>query len=377
MNVAIIADVLGKPNNGTTLATYNLINSLKEKGHNVKVVCPDEDKRELDGYYIAPINHLGPILDKVVEKNGVVWAKADDDVLNAAIKDADVVHVEMPYSLGNRGAEIAKEYGKPLTASFHCQAENFTSHIFLMNSHLANHIAYKTFYRNLYSKCDAIHYPTQFIRDVFESEIDKKTNGYVISNGVNKEFFGNERLPKKTDKFAIVCSGRLCGEKAQHILIKAVAKSRHKDDIKIFFAGDGPCKDRLLRLAKNLSVNADFKFYERCELKDLLLSGDLYVHTATAEIEAISCLEAIVSGLVPIICNSDKSATRYFALDENNLFEKGNPDDLASKIDFYYENAAEKEKCAEKYRGVIDAFDLDNSMNKMEEMLVSVATKGA
>lgn len=372
MNIAIIADVLGEPNNGTSLATYNLIDAMKKRGHNVKVVCPDVDKKNLEGYYIAPINHLGPIIDKIIEKNGVVWAKGDDKVIMEAIKDADVVHCEMAYSLGNRAAKLAKSLGKPLTASFHCQAENFTSHIFMMNSKLVNKITYKTFYKNLFSKCDAIHYPTQFIKDEFESQIKRSTPGVVISNGVNKEFFGNERLPKTSDKFEIICTGRLCAEKAQHILIKAVARSKHKDDIKIFFAGQGPDKKKLERLVKKLDVDADFKFYDRTSLKNRLLSGDLYVHTATAEIEAISCLEAIVSGLVPIICNSDKSATRHFAIDENCLFKKGDPIDLAKKIDYFYENKATKDEYAEKYKGMIETFNVETSMDKMEDMLKSV-----
>lgn len=372
MNVAIIADVLGQPNNGTSLATYNLINALKAKGHNVKVVCPDEDKKELEGYYIAPVNHLGPIIDKIIEKNGVVWAKGDDKVILQAIEDADVVHVEMAYSLGNRAAKLAKKLNKPLTASFHCQAENFTSHIFMMNSKLVNKITYKTFYKNLFSKCDAIHYPTQFIKDEFESQIKRETPAFVISNGVNKEFFGNERLPKSGDKFEIICTGRFCAEKAQHVLIKAVAKSKHKDDIKIFFAGAGPDKKKLQSLVKKLGVDADFTFYDRESLKKRLLSGDLYVHTATAEIEAISCLEAIVSGLVPIICNSDKSATRNFAIDDNCLFKKGDPQDLADKIDYFYENRAVKDDYAERYKGMISAFNIETSMDKMEKMLLSV-----
>lgn len=31
MKIAVICDVLGEPNNGTTLAALNLINSLKKK----------------------------------------------------------------------------------------------------------------------------------------------------------------------------------------------------------------------------------------------------------------------------------------------------------------------------------------------------------
>ena len=49
MNVTIVCEVLGKANNGTTVAALNLIRSLKEKGHNVKVICPDADRGGLEG----------------------------------------------------------------------------------------------------------------------------------------------------------------------------------------------------------------------------------------------------------------------------------------------------------------------------------------
>ena len=38
MKIAIICDVLGKANNGTVIATINLINYLRDKGHTVYVV---------------------------------------------------------------------------------------------------------------------------------------------------------------------------------------------------------------------------------------------------------------------------------------------------------------------------------------------------
>ena len=64
---------------------------------------------------------------------------------------------------------------------------------------------------------------------------------------------------------------------------------------------------------------------------DTINSADLYVHPAEIEIESIACLEAITCGLVPVISNSDRSAARYFALREDNLFEAGNAENLAKK----------------------------------------------
>jgi hypothetical protein len=67
------------------------------------------------------------------------------------------------------------------------------------------------------------------------------------------------------------------------------------------------------------------------------------VHPAEIEIEAIACLEAITCGLVHVIANSPRCATKAFAMGNNNLFENKNSDDLASKIDYWIENPKEKD----------------------------------
>ncbi len=40
MKITIVADVLGQENNGTTITCKRLIENLKMRGHEVKVVSP-------------------------------------------------------------------------------------------------------------------------------------------------------------------------------------------------------------------------------------------------------------------------------------------------------------------------------------------------
>lgn len=118
MKIAIICDVLGKENNGTTVAAMNLIRSLKAKGHEVRVVCPDEDRRGDEGFYIVKKINFG-IFNDYVEENGVVISRPDEDMLRTVIQGADVCHLVTPFFLAHKGMEIAREYGVPITASFH------------------------------------------------------------------------------------------------------------------------------------------------------------------------------------------------------------------------------------------------------------------
>ena len=110
------------------------------------------------------------------------------------------------------------------------------------------------------------------------------------------------------------------------------------------------------------------KFFSKKDLIDLLSYTDIYVHSADAEIEAISCLEAIACGNVPIISNSTESATVQFAIDNESLFEHGNSKDLARKIDYFLDNPDYLDKKRKEYAEFAEQFRIENSIKLMEEM---------
>ncbi|MDO4565497.1 MAG: glycosyltransferase [Clostridia bacterium] len=372
MKVAVVCDVLGRENNGTTIAAMNLIRSLKAKGHEVRVVCPDEERRGEEGFFVVPTIDFG-VLNDYVEKNGVRLAKRDERVLREALAGVDVMHTITPFFLTMKAISIAKETNIPITSGFHCQAENFTNHIFMMNSTRINRRMYEIFYKHVYRYSDCIHFPTQFICDVFLGVIGKNLNHRVISNGVNKAFQKREveRPRELRDRFVILFTGRYSKEKSHTVLIDAVKRSKYASDIQLIFAGSGPQKEHLEQYARERLKNQPiFNFFSREEMIDVINYSDLYVHPAEIEIEAISCLEAISCGLVPVISNSKRSATRFFALDSRNHFKCNDSRNLAAKIDYWISHPEEKAKCSESYLGYAKRFDFDLCMDRMERMLL-------
>ena len=87
------------------------------------------------------------------------------------------------------------------------------------------------------------------------------------------------------------------------------------------------------------------------------------------ESEAISCIEAFATGLVPVIANSNLSATRQFALDGRSLFNPGDPKDLARAIDYWLDNPEEKAKMEKLYSESAKKYDINHSIDLFEEML--------
>ncbi len=368
--IAVVCDVLGKENNGTTIAAMNLIRSLRAKGYEVKVICNDEERRGEEGYYIVPELKL-PIVTGILHRNGVKLSVVDKEVVDGVLADVDHVHIMIPFALGWYASKYCHEHGVPMTAGFHAQAENFTSHIGMIHSELANRLFYKFIYKKVYRYTDCIHYPTQFIKEEFESVVGQ-TKGEVISNGVNGIFEKKEveKPQRLRDKFVILNVGRLCAEKNQSVLVKAVALSKYKDNIRLVLAGAGPDQKKLMKLAGKLQVNVENDFYSRMELVDLINSADLYCHPSEMEIEAIGCMEAIKCGVVPVIADSDKSATKKFALDEKSLFKNDDAVDLARKIDYWIEHEEERKEEAERYLREAKVFDQTYCMDQMEEMIV-------
>ena len=376
MKVTIICDVLGEANNGTSLAAYNLITTLVKKGHEVKVVCPDPDKKNVPGFYILKRLSLGP-LNGYLKKNGVCLARGSKKIISQACYDADIVHGLVPFNAAKRALKYCKKHHIPFTSGFHMQAENFTSHLFMMASNLMNSCTYRFIWRTYFNKVDAIHYPTEFIKDYVSCYNKKNVPGYVISNGVNFNYFYQRKVERENhlkDKFVIIMSGRLSKEKNQQELLYAVKRSKYEKDIQIMLTGDGPRRKYLMKLIKKLNfTNPPIqKLYKHEELHDALWMGDLYVHTSIVEIEAISCLEAIACGMVPVIADSRKSATRKFAIDDRCLYKSRSVKDLAEHIDYWIEHPEERKELSTKYQEFIKKFDFEKCMDNMEKMLVEV-----
>ena len=377
MIITVVCDILGEENNGTTVVTMNLIRYLQSEGHTVRVLCADQSKKGMENYYVVPNQNFGKQLNAIVNRVGVTLAKPDNAVVVQALKGADHVHIMLPLRLGLRAAQFAYEMNLPVTAGFHMQAENMTSHVKLQKICFVNTLVYKYIYKHCYRYVDGIHYPTAFIREVFESRIKKETPGYVISNGVHS--YVQKRETKKPDelkdKIVILSIGRYSSEKSQDTLIKAVARSKCKDKIQLILAGQGLNEKKYRHLAEKLPIQPIFGTHKREEIVDMLNYCDLYVHPAIAELEGIACLEAIACGKMTIVSDSKNSATKNFAIDEKCIFKHKKHKNLAKVIDYWIEHPEERAEYERKYLESAVVYRQEDCMQKMVEMITEVDMK--
>lgn len=366
MKILLIVDQYDSANNGTTITARRFAKTLESHGHEVRVVSCGKPAPHK---YKLPALHFGPIVETIIRSQGMQFAVPRSKILKKALAWADVAHFLMPFWLQQKALRIAEEMNVPHTAAFHVQPENITSTIFLGNCAPVNEFLYRYFRDHFYDRFTHIHCPSAFIA----GELHKrgyKGKTHVISNGIEPGFCYH-KLPKAPEfegKILIVMIGRLSREKRQDVLIDAVAQSKYADRIQLVLAGKGPHKGALLRRAKKLNNPLITGFYPGTALKNLLAMCDLYVHASDAEIEAISCIEAFASGLVPVIADSKKSATPQFALDRRSLFAAGDSTDLAAKIDYWLDNEEEKKRMEYVYAEHAQKYAIDRCVEKAEEM---------
>ena len=374
MKILLVIDTYDTNNNGTSISAQRFAAVLREHGNEVRILTtgePAPDKFVLKEFKV-------PLFNDLIHSQGFQFAQVDLDIIREAVAWADIVHCMMPFALETATKLIADQMHKPSTAAFHIQPENMTSSIGLGKAEWLNDRFYYTFRFLLYQHFNHIHVPSQFMADELVKR-GYKAKIHVISNGIDPDFIaaGQRKLSDRdncltsrsdSDHITITMVGRLSGEKRQDVIINAVPFSKYADRIQLVFAGKGPKYDEYVELGKQLKNPPQFVFLSKPELIDLLLHTDIYVHASDMESEAISCIEAFATGLVPVIANSEDSATPQFALDGRSLFAPGRPKDLARAIDWWLDHPDEKAKMEREYAEAAKKYDIDTSVRLCEQM---------
>lgn len=355
------------PNNGVTVSALRYARELAARGHTVRFLgtgVPNPEDWNLAQFHL-------PVFDRLITAQGMVFAKSDKEIITQAVTWADCVHFLVPFALSARTATIAKRLRKPMTAAFHVQPQNISYSIGMGRLAPVNALIYWYFRVTFYRRFRHIHCPSAFIAGQLKKH-RYKAQLHVISNGVGPQFTFQERQPKPPEwagKFVILMIGRLSGEKRQDVLIDGINRSKYRQNIQLVLAGQGPRESAIRRRGQCLPNPPHIAFYTQPDLRRLLGQADLYVHAADAEIEAMSCMEAFSSGLVPIIADSPQSATPQFALEEHSLFRAGDAQDLARKIDWWIEHPQRRAEMGKAYSISGEKYALPACVDAFWEML--------
>jgi len=353
--------------NGGIVATKRLIDELIVRGHKVAIVSADKTKNENYEHYLVEGFAPAPIKESL-EDMGMLFGKGQKDILRKAYEGADLVQVQFPFFMARNAIKVAKKMKIPVIGAFHVQPQNVISAMG-KESKLMETILFAFFKFMLLNRVEALHCPSKFAADLL-TENNVKAHLRVISNGIPKEYYPQKLSRPKNfgTKFIILNIGRHALEKRQELLIEGLSKSKYKDNIQLILGGKGEDTEKLRKQGEKLPVKPIIDFISKEDKMLYLNTADMYLHASVVELESLSCLEAIGCGLPCLIGNSPYSAAPQFALDDRFLFEMDNSDDLAEKIDYWYENREEITRLKKDTIEMAESYRFNKAIDSMEKL---------
>ena len=371
MKILIVCGEYFNQSNGLSISTQRFVKEFVRLGEEVRVLSSDHGGVS---DYSVPVMHI-PLVDGIMDKQNYHFAKPDADVVDEALSWAEIVHIEDPFPLSVQVAKAAHKKGLPITGTYHLYPENMTASVPIFDFKLSNKNIMNVFRWGVYQYCYAIQCPTKKVRERLKRS-GYKSKLYVISNGIPPEFIADAPGTDKNSMFTIISVGRYSNEKDQKTLIRAVGACKYAADIQLILAGRGPLEEEYKKLGETLPNPPIMRFYSQDDLRRDIRLADLYVHCANVEIEGMGCMEAFAQGTVPVIADSELSSTSEYALTDQNKYKAGDPEDLVSKIEYWYENRDSLYSVGCEYIELARSLSIDKSAQKVIRMMKEAVESG-
>lgn len=362
MKIAIVIDAYNRGNGGC-IATMRLVEGLKKRGHQFTIVATKslEEERfyQVKGFYAPGTKEAQGEMD-------FMFGIGQKKVLRKAFADVDLVQIQFPFFLARNAAKVAKEMGKHVMGACHVQPQNITAAMG-KESKSMEWLLYKLFNFFLFNRVPLVQCPSQFAANlIWNHGCDSATR--VVSNGIPEQYKAGtyDRPDFYGDKLVLMNVGRHALEKRQSLLLDGVKRSKYADKILLMLCGKGELSEELVRQGEDLPVKPLIRYITGEEKLQFLNTADMYVHGSIVELESLSCLEAIGCGLPCLIGDSEYSAAPQFALDDRFLFRKDNADDLARKLDYWYEHRDELRASRAKVLDMAEYYRFERCLDRME-----------
>ncbi|WIE84738.1 glycosyltransferase [Curtobacterium sp. MCPF17_021] len=375
LRVLIAADTFAPDVNGAATFAEQLAVGLAERGHEVHVVAPASSRHhgtfDEEHHGVTLVVHrlksykwpLHPWLRFVWPWSVRKWT---GPILDAV--KPDVLHIQSHVVIGRGIVHEANDRGIRVIATNHFMPENLLEYTPFgkWTLPLALKIAWSDAAKT-YRLADTITTPTNLAADYLRKAIAGQ-QVLAISCGIDaSRYVAREGRPVNND---IVFVGRVAPEKNLDVLVRAVALLPAELSATLTIVGDGEMIPKLTALAKELGLEDRVRFlgFVSDERKqEALTNATVFAMPSTAELQSISSLEGMASGL-PVVA-ADSMALPHLIDGNGYLFTPGDVDDLAAKLTTVL-TAPESEYVAMRDRSLtmIEAHDINRTLSTFESL---------
>lgn len=379
LRILLAADTFAPEINGSAMFVQRLAAGLVERGHDVHIAAPSYSNRKL-GAQIEEYEGQKMTVHRIYSwrwyphpwlRFALPWrinqnsAKILDEV------KPDVVHFQSHIILGRGMTVQGMKRGIRLIGTNHFMPENLLDYTLIIPPFLkpwASRLAWNAAGRS-FSRAERATTPTRKAAEYLEANTSVK-NVLAISCGIDAHNYTPNMAPR-TDNL-IVFLGRMAEEKHIDRLIRAFAKLDPALDARLEIVGGGDQENKLRSLAAQLKVTDRVKFTGYVDeeyLRGALTRATVFAMPSIAELQSISTMEAMASGL-PIVAANAMALPHLVHDGENGfLFEPGNVDDLADKLTRVLTMPEDElQKFKHESLKIVEAHDIQRTLDTFESL---------
>lgn len=282
--------------------------------------------------------------------------------------EPDIIHLHSPDTIAWAALKYAKKRRIPIMATYHTEFGKYLSYY-----HLGFLKPFVWFVlKRLYNQMKIVTTPsTVTTQDLMDHNIK---NVQTVPWGVDFDHFNTSfrseewrrKILEGKDKSIILHLGRLTWEKDLKTLaeIYKLLKNNRSDFVMVV-AGEGPARKEL----EQLMPGAVFLGYvEGDELSQTYSSADIFLSPSTTETFGNVTIEAMASGLVPVVADAGGSKSLVKNGETGFLGAPKNPEDFYKKISMLLDDL----KLGERMRKADSEFVKNFGWEKVFENLLKI-----
>jgi glycosyltransferase involved in cell wall biosynthesis len=314
MRVLFVSDVYFPRVNGVSTSIRTFRGDLAEAGVESLLVAPQ--------YPGAPADNEPGIIR--VASGGVPRDPEDRRFKGGPLKRAlnaelaasvDLVHIHTPFIAHYAAVRFAREHHLPVVATYHTFFEDYLHHyVPILPRGIGRWIAR----RFTLSQCDdvaALISPSAPMREALlaygvTTPIEVLPTGLPASSfvrGDGAKFRQQFNLP--VDRPLLLYVGRVAYEKNIDFLLRMFVKLRvQRPDALFVIAGEGPAREHLVKLARELGIEDQVRFIgyldRNTDLPNCYAAGDAFVFASRTETQGLVLLEAMAQG-TPVVSTAE------------------------------------------------------------------------
>lgn len=342
LKVLIAADTYPPHVNGAATFCYRLASELHARGHEVHVVAPRNQlgPDTTEHTDVAVIHRIRSFAAPTHEYFRLVTKRHTARSIGALLDELepDVLHVQCHYMIGEAAIKQAEQRRIRTISTNHFMPENLEP--FLPFPQWFLNIVSKNSWRDmgrLMGKTAVVTTPTALAARTM-AENASLDHVVPVSNGIDSaryELAEGESIERRRHP-TVLFVGRLAIEKNIDVLLKALTMTAPELNVRAEIVGDGEQRDALRGLAEELGVSDRIDFLGHVseeELHQAYLRTHVFCQPGTAELQSLVSLEAMSASMPVVLANA--LALPHLVDDDVNgyLFDPGNPQDLAAKLD--------------------------------------------